>query len=415
MKIQESRGCVQQTMYDPLLLEISRLKESAFTRRRAGGMGFSDALGFMLDMRKTTIQSRLNAFYRQVKGSESISQQAFSKLRAQFDHTPFEVMVRSLVYKEYSGAYELPTWLGFHLLAVDGSYLQLPWEAQLARTFGVRGRGNRPNAGISVLYDVLHGWVLDAEIAHTDRNERHALVRHIDFLAGELPDIAQSALLLLDRGYPSYDVLQKCEENGLKFVCRCSCSSFKAVNEAPMGDSAAKLEDGRTVRVVKFALSSGETEVLVTNLFDLPEAEFPALYALRWGIETLYHELKHKVGVEKFSGKTPNAIRQDFWASLVLLINVAIAQKEADEAVAERHKGRRVKHSYHARTTDIIISLRDRLVFATLCGHPAIADIALDSIFSELSRVVSPVRPGRHYPRVPRPFAAANQNLKSVL
>jgi len=63
----------------------------------------------MLDMNKTALQSRLNRFYREVKGRKPITQQAFSKLRANFDHAPFEVMTRRLVFKEYSGKYELPT------------------------------------------------------------------------------------------------------------------------------------------------------------------------------------------------------------------------------------------------------------------------------------------------------------------
>jgi hypothetical protein len=369
----------------------------------------------MLDMNKTALQSRLHRFYREVKGTKSITEQAFSKLRANFDHTPFEVMTRRLVFKEYSGNYELPTWRGFHLFAVDGSYLQLPWDDELAREFGVRGGGKRPSAGISVLFDLLHGWALDAEIDRTDRSERRALDRHIDFLAGELPHIAAQALLLVDRGYPSYDLLQKCEENGLKFVCRCPSQSFKAVNEAPMGDSTVTLESGQQLRIVKFLLDSGEVEILVSNLFDLPEAEFPALYAMRWGVETYYHKLKQIVGVEQFSGRTPNAIRQDFWASMVLLVNTAIAQQEADQAVAERHKAKNNKHFYRAATTKIVVALRDRLVFATLCGYPALASIALEDILDELSRAVSPVRPGRSYPRKPRLYAAADHNRKSVL
>jgi hypothetical protein len=36
--------------------------------------------------------------------------------------------------------------------------------------------------------------------------------------------------------------------------------------------------DETTVRVVKFQLSSGETETLVTNLFALPVGEFSELY-----------------------------------------------------------------------------------------------------------------------------------------
>ena len=415
MELQESLTDLHEAMYDPILLDISRLNEGAFTRKRKGGMEFPDALCFMLDMNKTALQSRLNRFYREVKGAKSITQQAFSKLRANFDHTPFEVMTRRLVFKEYSGAYELPTWRGFHLFAVDGSYLQLPWEPELAEVFGVRGGGKRPSAGISVLYDLLHGWVLDAEIDRTDRNERHALGRHVDFLAGELPNIAATALLLLDRGYPSYDLLQKCEENGLKFVCRCPSQSFKAVNEAPMGDSTVTLENGQRLRVVKFLLKSGEVEILASNLFDLPESSFPQLYSMRWGVETYYHKLKQIVGVEQFSGRTPNSIRQDFWASLVLLINTAIAQQEADRDVAERHKSKNNKHFYRAATTKIVVALRDRLVFATLCGYPELAAIALEDILDELSRAVSPLRPGRSYPRKPKLYAAANHNLKSRL
>ena len=420
MKLPEALTDLRETIHDPLLLDISRLKEGAFTRKRAGGMGFPDALCFMLDMNKTALQSRLNRFYREVKGGKSITQQAFSKLRANFDHTPFEVMTRRLVYKEYSGAYELPTWRGYHLLAVDGSYLLLPQEDAIVKEFGVRGGKDkngirRASAGISVLFDVLHGWPLDAEIDHTDRSERHALERHIDLLAGKLPGIAANALLLLDRGYPSYDLLRKCEENGLKFVCRCPSQTFRAVMEAPMGDSAVTLKSGQQLRVVKFLLDSGEVETLVSNLFDLPEADFPALYATRWGVETYYHKLKQLVGVEQFSGRTPNAVRQDFWASLVLLINTAIAQQEADEEVANRHESKNNKHSYRATTTKIVIALRDRLIFATLCGYPELAALALEDILFELARAVSPVRPGRSSPRKPKPFLKVNLNLKSVL
>ena len=319
MKLQESLADLRQLMHDPLLLAISRLKEGAFTRRREGGMGFPDALCFMLDMNKTALQSRLNRFYREVKGGRAIAQQAFSKLRANFDHTPFEVMARHLVLKEYSGAYPLPTWRGLHVFATDGSYLQLPQESSIIKEFGVRGGKDkngerRASAGISTLYDVLHGWVIDAEINHTDRSERHALDRHIDFLAGELPGIAANTLLLLDRGYPSHDLLQKCEENSLKFVMRCPSQTFKAVMDASMGDSTVTLGNGQTIRVVKFQLGSGEIEILVSNLFDLPECEFPHLYAMRWGIETYYHELKRIVGVEQFSGRTPNArFSQPHW------------------------------------------------------------------------------------------------------
>ncbi len=58
-------------------LKSARAHERAFTRKR--NMPFSNALYFMLDMRKTTLQTRLNAFWMQNGGGKPISQQAFSK------------------------------------------------------------------------------------------------------------------------------------------------------------------------------------------------------------------------------------------------------------------------------------------------------------------------------------------------
>ena len=415
MKILRAQRRQRELANDPNLLDVSRFEKTAFTRKRKEGMGFADALSFMLDMRKTTIQSRLNVFYSQVKGCDPISQPAFTKLRAQFDHTPFEAMVRDLVEEEYSGAYELPRWQGFHVFADDGSYLQLPNEPAIAKEYGVRGAGNRPSAGISVLYDVLHGWAIDPVITHTDMNEREQLTQHVSYLCGILPNIAQNALILLDRGYPSQAVFAMLEEEGLRFCARCANDFTTETRDAPMGSSAVTFKSGQTVRILKFLLNSGETETLVTNLFDLSEAEFPELYAMRWGIETMYHKLKRIIAVEKFSGKTPNSIRQDFWASMVMLNNAAILQQEADEAIAERQKAKNNKHFYRARTSDLIVTMRDRFIFATLCQRPAFSKLEFDAVWRELARAVSPVRPDRHYARTPKPNAAARTNLKSTL
>ena len=53
-----------------------------------------------------------------------------------------------------------------------------------------------------MLYDLLHGWVIDPIITCTDMNERMQLKNHVDYLCGILPNIAAKTLLLLDRGLP---------------------------------------------------------------------------------------------------------------------------------------------------------------------------------------------------------------------
>jgi len=371
-------------------------------------MGFAAAVTFMLDMRKTTLQTRLNLFFAHNGGGEPISQQAFSKLRANFDHSPFETMVRTVVKEEYSGKYELPLWNGFHLFANDGSYLQLPWEKELKQEYGVRGGGGRPSAGVSILYDVLHGWVLDPIITSTNMNEREECEKHIDFLCEQLPHLVEQSIMLLDRGYPSLELLEKLQKSGLKYLARCSSQFAPEINTAPLGDTTVTLKNGIRVRVIKFVLKDGNIETLATNLFDLPESMFPELYALRWGVETAYSRLKQELCVEKLSGKTPNSIRQDFWASMVLMNAVAVFQKVADEEIRERHKDKPVKYEYRARTSDLIITLRDRFIFAVLCGRPLLAKWEMASVIKSIARTLSPVRPGRSFPRRFGRYPAAN-------
>jgi len=395
-------------------LKIARLKKNAFTRERK--MPFASALTFMLDMRKTTLQTRLNLYFENNRKGEPMSEQAFSKLRANFDHTPFVTMHDALVNEEYSGKYELPLWNGYHLLGVDGSYLQLPRSAELYREFDRHGHSAQcPSAGISVLFDVLHGWVLDANITDGKMNERTECEDHIYFLGGKLPHIASKSIILLDRGYPSEDLFKAIESAGLKFLARCKSNYCLKTQKAPMGDSIVRLNGGLKVRIFKFVLPSGEIETLLTNLFAPSFEELPELYALRWGVETAYFRFKRELCVEKFSGKTPNSIYQDFWASMVLLNSVAVFQREADETVHKRHEGKNLKNQNRARTSDLIITLRDRFIFAVLCGHPMIADSEMKRVINTMARTVSPIRPGRSFPRVHKPSLVANANLKSHL
>ncbi|MCI5844517.1 MAG: hypothetical protein MRZ94_01920, partial [Oscillospiraceae bacterium] len=95
--------------------------------------------------------------------------------------------------------------------------------------------------------------------------------------------------------------------------------------------------DNVKVRIVKFVLPSGEIETLMTNLFDLNEAEFKVLYFKRWHIEVKYDVVKNKLEMPCFGGFSENMIMQDFWISMYLANMAAIAKNEADEKIkAER-------------------------------------------------------------------------------
>lgn len=414
MKINNLLETINAIIHAPETLIKARFLEKYFTRNRK--MPFTDVLSFFFDMRKTSLQTRLNLFFKGRK-QPMISQQAFSKTRSHFDHSPFETMMRALVEQEYMNENaSLPTWNGYHVFADDGSYLQLPKTPELAEKFGVRGAGGHcVSAGISVLYDVLSGWPIDPVITHSDMNERRECEKHLAYLSSKLPDIAEKSLILLDRGYPSEGLFKAIESKGMKFLARCKSNFCKKTQEAPMGDSIVKLKGGLVVRVYKFSLASGEIETLLTNLFEIPAKELPELYAKRWEIETAYGRLKNIVCLENFSGKTENAIRQDFWASMVLMISVAVFDKEANEKIEKSQRPQFNKHAYKANTGDMVVTLRDEFVFSVLRKNKLLSMYKIKRIIAKLAYSKSPIRPQRSFPRHKDRHISFNLNLKSHL
>lgn len=379
-------------------------------------MVFSMALRFMLDMLKTTLHTRLQAFYKDT-GELPLSQQAFSKLRSHFTHYPFEKMVRDTVIENYEPSTERDatgTWRGFHLFSIDGTHAQLPVCKSLTKAFGVFSAEDCPSAGISVLYDVSSGWIIDPIIGKAAMDERAYAQKHIEFLSQTLGHIVPKAILLMDRGYPSKKLIQLMEKVGILYLLRVSKSFLSEVNTAQMGDSIVVLKDGSKLRVFKFALPSGQVETLVTNAFSLRFSDLPELYHMRWGIETAYFRLKRELSLEKFSGKTENSIYQDFWASVVIFNFIATTQAEADAELDKRQVAKDNKHVYRVRTSDLIVSLRDWLIFTTFCPHCKSAAVEFHRLLLLAARSVSAVRNGRSFERK---FRSRNENsqLKSVL
>lgn len=94
---------------------------------------------------------------------------------------------------------------------------------------------------------------------------------------------------------------------------------------------------GLSFRIVRFPLSDGSYECLVTNL---PAEEFPTgrikeLYFSRWGIESSFRKLKYTIGLSNFHAYKPEYIKQEIWAKLIayniteILINhTVVSQKE---------------------------------------------------------------------------------------
>jgi hypothetical protein len=100
------------------------------------------------------------------------------------------------------------------------------------------------------------------------------------------------------------------------------------------------------VRLLKFTLPTGETEVLLMTLTDrrrYPRAEFEQVCHWRWNKETYLNRVKNIFEVELFSGLTETAIKQDFFRGIFLATLESILAKAHQTELTMKDLKRRTK------------------------------------------------------------------------
>ena len=196
---------------------------------------------------------------------------------------------------------------------------------------------------------------------------------------------------------------------GYLFVFRMPIKRVAEVDALSKGIHTLRitLKDGKRarVRVVKFDLPSGETETLLTNYYKrtMTIEDYKALYFMRWPVEIKYDIVKNKIQLENFTGRTVEAISQDFYTCMYLANMVAIFKAEADPEIHEQRKDKDNKYEYQANTNEIVGSMRGRFIEACLEQSPAKSKHLIDTIMFEIKRSVVPIRPDRVVPRSKTP------------
>ena len=73
-------------------------------------------------------------------------------------------------------------------------------------------------------------------------------------------------------------------------------------------------------RLVRFKISDDRFETIITNLpaDRFSPDEIKVLYAMRWGIETSFRDLKYTIGLLHFHSKKVDYILQEIFASLIM-------------------------------------------------------------------------------------------------
>ena len=370
-------------------LNESRLKPQYFTRKRK--LPFYALLKFLLSMHKTSTQSALGKFLER-KGI-TMSQQALSKARSKFDHTPFLKLFNGIRNAFYSSEYidKLHKFNGKFLIAIDGSDTALPNLPSLLKKFGGTGsKASSPTARMSIAYDILNDFIMEANFSPLIVSERDHAKNHIEQV-GKIIDWKDS-VFIMDRGYASQELIELLSKKSF-YLFRLRTKFNTEIDALPLGSHIITMYGNVKVRIVKFVLPSGEIESLLTNLFDLDESEFKDLYFKRWRIEVKYDVVKNKLEMPCFSGFSENVIMQDFWISIYLANMAAIAKNEADEKIKEERLDKDNKYEYQTNVNTLIGSMRDRLADAVFTRNPAQRQKKLERIILEIQKSVVPIRP----------------------
>ena len=322
----------------------------------------------------------------------------------------------------------------YRFLAADGSTLTFLSNDQLSPPEYFTTQGNSADgchsAHAIAMYDLDIDIYTDCVIQPIRNKDEYGAFREI-VDRHPLPADGSSLVFLADRGFCSYNNMAHVIERGQFFLFRAKDVTSKGLlHHIDLPDSAsfdisvkfiivrrqsAKLqvpEDGYrrfvgeaqafdyveygssnyyelTVRVVRFELSPGNYEALVTNL---PADEFPvealtALYHRRWGIETSFRSLKYTIGLTKFHASKAEFVLQEIWARLTAY-NFTEAITHC-VAIEEKPKN---KHGYKVNFSAAVHVCRQFLRSA-LAGNPI-------DVIALLSRELIPIRNERSYPRL---------------
>ena len=408
MTLLECAERIRAIFSNPRTLEEARTEARHFTRGRK--MPFERLLEYLLHGSKGATQSALNEFFQGLEEGIHMTQQALSKARNHFDHSPFLKAFYEVVNAEYNLANDpnLPRRYGYKFLAVDGSVIPLPNLPELKQLFGdVKGS---PSARADIALDVLNDRIVEAEFGPLSGDERSMAKEHIRKLKGRIR--MEDTVFLFDRGYPSKELIEAILQANAHFIMRVRRKFNLDVDAAPMGSSVVIL-DGIRVRVVKFILPSGQTETLITDLFDMEESAFQELYFLRWSVEEKYDVVKNKLELPNFTGRSVNVLYQDFWISMLLANVASVAKAEADGKVQKKRVGKTNKYQYQTNVNNAIASLRNRFADAVFCPDPSLRATRVDAIIHEIAASVVPERPERNVSRKKARKAKYHHNKKS--
>ena len=401
-----------------------RVQATDFTRERV--LTWPMVIMIMLRGQKVSLQTAVNKFFSALgEVWRVVTASAYRQARQKVQPEVF-VHLNAVACEEYYARYEaeeeVVLWHGHRVLGMDGSYLNLPDTEEIRGEFSVQTNqhpgAEQVQALASVLYDLRNDLGLSAALGPKQAEKTHLFATH-------LAVTRRGDVLVCDRAYADYSVMAMLLARQCHFVIRFPRQSFTAVNafwasaapervvtltvpaSARTYVTEQQLPSTLRVRLLKVQLPSGEVEVLGTDLLDArryPAAEFKGVYGWRWKHETYHDRIKNIFEIERFSGKSVQTIKQDFYGVIFLATLESILSKPAQAELTAQGAARACWTAPQVNRAVSYVTVLDHIVQLLHDPHRSSAS-TLAAIEHLLLTSPTRRRPGRQFPRHTRSAA----------
>ena len=339
----------------PSDLPLSR-KESAGDFTRDHKLTLPKLITFILSItasgKNRGVDGKSGEFFKNARrsglwpDSKAIHRSALTKARKKVKWEAFEDIFHQATSLAHDLWPEDPQylWHGMSVFAIDGSKHTLPATDELREKFDPQsglennGKGHYPQCLVSTCYDAFRRIPIARTVQPVASSEREEVKKL-------LPYIPSKSILLFDRGYPSYELIQYLDkEYSGHYLFRCpSTGTFPAVESFvknkkkedviwldPSNNFLHKINkkdrdkfEPVRFRIVRLVSPDGTVSVLLTSLLDkkeFPFNEIIALYFKRWEVESFYRDEKTFLEIEKFHSKKENGILQELYAVMIMSV-----------------------------------------------------------------------------------------------
>lgn len=393
---------------------------------------FQDTIKLILAMRGNTLNKELYDYFG--KDPEAIAtSSAFIQQREKLEEGTFKY----LFYAFNQSMIDFKTYKGYKLYAIDGSDIDIALNKDSETYIDYSHIKEKANKGttyketyksknqyhLNAIYDLLNKVYVDASLQPRPKmNERRAFVDMF-----ERQEYQTKTLFIADRGYPSWNMFAhfKYKDNA-DFLIRYPNNLSKLTKDLPMTEFDINREitittntayqktngyifihvkknkmtnreytgnasfvdwdygmfEKLNLRIVRFELSSGVYETIITSL---PKDKFPLeeikkLYGMRWGIETSFRELKYIIGLTHLHCKREDFVIQEIFARLTMY---NFCERILQYVVVEQDEDR--KYQYQVNFT----------MAMQICIDFFKSFVKTTDFYELVGKYILPIRPGR--------------------